>query len=53
MDMFDRSQAWFWSPEWQQAEEEATEDIEAGRVLTFATADEAIEALESYEDADK
>ena len=26
------SQAWFWTPEWQQMEREADEDIAAGRV---------------------
>ncbi len=28
----DRSQAWFWSPEWQAGEREADEDLKAGRV---------------------
>lgn len=27
------SQAWFWTPEWQQREREADEDIVAGRVV--------------------
>jgi len=31
--LIDASQAWFWSPEWQQAEREAQEDIRAGRVV--------------------
>lgn len=28
-------QAWYWSPAWQQAEREASEDIAAGRVERF------------------
>ncbi len=27
----DRSQAWFWTPEWQEGEREADEDLKAGR----------------------
>ncbi|MFH1151385.1 MAG: AbrB/MazE/SpoVT family DNA-binding domain-containing protein [Actinomycetota bacterium] len=27
----DRSQAWFWTPEWQAGEREADEDLKAGR----------------------
>ena len=42
----DRSQAWFWTAEWQAAEREATEDIEAGRVRDFDSVDEAIDALD-------
>ena len=30
--IIDRSQAWFWSDEWQVKEKEADEDIKAGRV---------------------
>lgn len=45
--MIDRPQAWFWSPEWQAAEREAGEDIEAGRVLNFDSADEAIATLDA------
>ena len=29
-----RSQAWFWTDHWQQAEQEAEEDIRAGRMTT-------------------
>ena len=43
-----RSQAWFWTPEWQAAEREASEDIEAGRVSDFDSVDEAIAALETH-----
>jgi AbrB family looped-hinge helix DNA binding protein len=47
----DRSQAWFWTPQWQAAEQEASDDIKAGRVSRFNSADEAIRALDSPDDA--
>ena len=43
--LIDKSQAWFWSKEWQAAEREAEEDIAAGRVHEFPTAKEAIAFL--------
>jgi AbrB family looped-hinge helix DNA binding protein len=45
--LVDSSQAYFWTEEWQQGEREADEDIKAGRVKTFDTADEAIKYLKS------
>jgi AbrB family looped-hinge helix DNA binding protein len=42
----DVTQAWFWSSEWQAGEREAEADRIAGRVTTFATGDEFIEALD-------
>jgi bifunctional DNA-binding transcriptional regulator/antitoxin component of YhaV-PrlF toxin-antitoxin module len=33
------TQAWFWTPEWQQKEQEAEDDVVAGRVLEFADVD--------------
>ena len=44
--LVDASQAYFWTKEWQEAEKEASEDLEAGRVKTFGTAEELIEDLE-------
>jgi AbrB family looped-hinge helix DNA binding protein len=35
----DRSQAWFWTPEWQAGEREADDDLKAGR-FTVTTTDE-------------
>jgi AbrB family looped-hinge helix DNA binding protein len=35
----DRSQAWFWTPEWQAGEREADEDLKAGR-FTVMTPEE-------------
>ena len=51
--VIDRSQAWFWTPEWQAEERQASADIEADRVFNFDSVDEAIAALDRYtEDAD-
>jgi hypothetical protein len=36
----DPDQEWFWSPEWQAGEREADDDIAAGRVEVFDSADE-------------
>ena len=44
--LIDKSQAYFWAKEWQEAEREASEDIRAGRVKTFDTAEELMEDLE-------
>ena len=44
--LVDASQAYFWTKEWQEAEWEASEDIKAGRVKTFETAEELIRDLE-------
>lgn len=40
-----RSQAWFWTPEWQEGERRADEDIKAGRVTPPMTGDEAVDFL--------
>lgn len=37
MKLIDASQAWFWSPGWQQGEREASADIAAGRVTRSAS----------------
>ena len=43
--MIDKSQAYFWSKEWQEAEREASEDIKAGRVKVFDSVEKLIEDL--------
>ena len=43
--LIDRSQAYFWTKEWQEAEKEANEDIKAGRVKTFDTVEELAKDL--------
>ncbi len=44
--LVDKSQAYFWTKEWQSAEREAEADIKAGRVKTFESAEELIEELD-------
>ena len=44
--LVDKSQAYFWTRKWQEGEREADEDIKAGRVKTFDTADELIKDLD-------
>lgn len=43
--LVDKSQAWFWTEEWQEAEREADEDLKAGRYKDFDSTDEAIQWL--------
>jgi AbrB family looped-hinge helix DNA binding protein len=44
--LVDASQAYFWSEAWQRGERKADEDIKAGRVKKFRSADEALTHLE-------
>jgi len=41
-----KSQAYFWTKEWQNGEKQADEDIKAGRVKKFKSAAEAVKYLE-------
>jgi AbrB family looped-hinge helix DNA binding protein len=43
--LIDASQAYFWTPSWQDAEHEADADIAAGRVREFDTGDDLIASL--------
>jgi AbrB family looped-hinge helix DNA binding protein len=43
--LIDKEQAWFWSERWQQGENEAEEDIRAGRVHKFSNSGAAIDFL--------
>jgi len=43
--LIDKSQANFWSREWQRAEREANEDIAAGRVREFDDVENLIASL--------
>jgi AbrB family looped-hinge helix DNA binding protein len=47
--LVDKSQAFFWSEAWQQAEREASEDIAQGRVRSFNDIEALITALEAGE----
>jgi AbrB family looped-hinge helix DNA binding protein len=44
-------QAWFWTERWQRMERAVQADIDAGRVRRYENIDQAISALESFEDA--
>jgi len=41
----DRSQAWFWTPEWQAGEREATEQVARGEGELFKTDEEFLDSL--------
>lgn len=43
--LIDATQAWFWSPQWQAGEREADADRAAGRLDSFSSGEEFIEAL--------
>ena len=43
--VIDATQAWFWSPQWQQGEREADADLAAGRGETFNSAEDFLDAL--------
>jgi antitoxin PrlF len=45
--LIDATQAWFWTPEWQEGEREADADLAAGKTESFASDDEFIGALRS------
>ena len=45
--LVDKSQAYFWTEEWQAAEREADEDIAAERVSVFESVDELLSDLEA------
>jgi AbrB family looped-hinge helix DNA binding protein len=44
--LVDKSQSYFWSPAWQTAEREASEDITAGRIHEARNADDLIARLD-------
>ena len=48
--LIDKSQAWFWTKEWQEAERQADEDIAAGRVKEFDDVEELIKDLNQDRD---
>jgi AbrB family looped-hinge helix DNA binding protein len=51
--LVDKSQAWFWSEEWQAAEQEAEADIAEGRLHEFPTGREAIDFLHRRADGEE
>jgi antitoxin PrlF len=42
----DRSQAWFWTPEWQAGEREATEQARSGEGEVFKNDDDFLDSLQ-------
>ncbi len=44
--LVDKSQAYFWTKKWQEGEKAADEDIKAGRVKAFDSAEELVKDLE-------
>lgn len=44
--VIDASQAWFWTPAWQEGEREADADRAAGRIEAFESGDGFLRALE-------
>lgn len=43
--LVDKSQAYFWTKKWQEAEKEADEDIKTGRVKTFDPVEKLVKEL--------
>jgi hypothetical protein len=44
--LMDRGRAYLWSRRWQEAEKKTAEEIKAGRVNTFDSADDLIRDLD-------
>lgn len=47
--VIDKSQAYFWTAEWQAGEREAQSEIDAGKIHRYASADAMITDLDSDE----
>jgi len=47
MKVIDATQAWFWTPEWQEGERQADEDLAAGRFDRYESDEEFLAALEA------
>lgn len=45
--VIDSSQAYFWTSKWQEAEKEASEDVQAGRVKRYNTVDDMLDDLDT------
>jgi hypothetical protein len=45
-ERIDNEQVWFWTPEWQQREREADEDLAAGRVTRYEGDEQFLAALD-------
>ena len=47
--LIDASQAWFWTPEWQEGERQADEDLAAGRSERFESGEDFLRALSRWQ----
>ena len=47
--LIDKSQAYFWSDDWQKGEHEASDDIDKGRIQEFDDVEALVDALEAGE----
>ena len=47
MKLIDASQAWFWTPEWQEGERQADAEIAAGLGMRFESDEEMIAFLDA------
>lgn len=45
--IIDATQAWFWTPSWQEGEREASEQLAAGLGTTYEDSDAFLESLSS------
>ena len=45
--VIDATQAWFWTPEWQEGERQASADIREGRVETHDTDEDFLASFEA------
>jgi hypothetical protein len=41
----DAEQAWFWTPEWQEGEQQATREAEAGEGVVYESGDDFLVAF--------
>ena len=46
----DPDQAWYWTPEWQEAEREAEEEIKSGQVDKYETGEDFLKTLQDIID---
>jgi hypothetical protein len=47
MKLIDASQAWFWTPEWQEGERQADAEIAAGLGMRFESDEEFLAFLDA------
>jgi hypothetical protein len=50
MRLIPADQAWFWTPEWQEGERRASEEVAAGQYETYDNLDDFFAALDRGRD---